>query len=196
MTVYTMPPNDRSSKRRRRQRGQELIEFSLVLVPMLALIFIFMDIAWGVYIKATMEHAVRVGCRYAITNAIPDPYLPDLCSGMTSITACVGDHVIFAAGGVLDDAVVVPQGGTCSSETCIVVQYFSPTGAPAAGQLNQGGNIVEVTVTGYRKGSDGNDTLGTPMSTLITPFLANSSKWYTTASSADTMSGVLVYKNP
>jgi TadE-like protein len=182
----------RPSERRRRQRGQELVEFSLVLVPMFALTFIFMDIAWGIYNKAAIEAAVRTGCRYGITNHIPDPYQPSLCGSSSTITDCIGQHVINAAPGILANASIVPQGSTCSASKCITVQYFAPSGVAATGQLNQGGNIIEVQVTGYNNGS----VSGMPMSTLITPFIAQNSTWYTSATSVDTMSSVLTYPNP
>ena len=181
-------PIKRPNQRRRRQRGQELLEFSLVLVPMFALTFVFMDIAWGIYNKAAIEAAVRVGCRYGITNHIPDPYQPSLCGSSSTITDCVGQHVINAAPGVLSGASIVPQGSACSATKCITVQYFAPSGVAATGQLNEGGNIIEVQVTGISGGM--------PMSTLVTPFIAPNSTWHTTATSADTMSSVLVYPNP
>ena len=181
----------RPNERRRHQRGQELIEFSLVLVPMFAMTFVFMDIAWGIYNKVAIEQAVRVGCRYGITNHIPDPYQPSLCGSSSTLTDCIGQHVINAAPGVLQNATIVPQGSTCSTAKCITVQYFAPSGVAAAGQLNQGGNIIEVQVTGF-----GGPVAGMPMSTLITPFIAANSTWYTTATSADTMSSVLTYPNP
>ena len=199
MTSHSELPSKRPG-RRRRQRGQALIEMSLVIIPMLAIIFIFMDIAWGLYLKATMEHAVRVGCRYGITNSLTDPYQPSLCGGSTTMTDCIGQHVISAANGLLDPATVSvpPQGAgqTCSAAACVLVQYFSQTGAPAAGQLNQGGNIIEVTITGFRKDASNNPITGFQISTLVAPFIAPNSTWYTSASSADTLSSVLSYPNP
>ncbi len=187
----------RPNERRRRQRGQELLEFSLVLVPMFALTFVFMDIAWGLYNKAAIEAAVRVGCRYGITNHIPDPYQPSLCGSSPTLTDCIGQHVIHSAPGVLSGATIVPQGSTCGSAKCVVVSYFAPSGVLATGLLNQGGNIIQVQVTGFGgKDGSGHPVAGMPMSTLITPFIAPSSTWYTAATSVDTLSSVLTYPAP
>src|SRR5271169_778686 len=54
--------------RQKCRRGVELIEFTLVLLPMLAFIFLLLDLGWGIYKRATLQFAVREGCRYAVTN--------------------------------------------------------------------------------------------------------------------------------
>src|SRR5580698_155596 len=49
------------------RRGAELIEFTLVLLPMLAMLFVLLDFAWIVFAQATMVRAVRVAVRTGIT---------------------------------------------------------------------------------------------------------------------------------
>ncbi len=50
------------SPRNRRRTGNALLESVVTLLPTFALIFAFIDFGW-----ATLQEAVRKGCRYAIT---------------------------------------------------------------------------------------------------------------------------------
>jgi Flp pilus assembly protein TadG len=45
-----------------------MLEFTLVLLPFLALLFLLLDIAWAVYTRSTLQYAVAQGVRYAITS--------------------------------------------------------------------------------------------------------------------------------
>ena len=49
----------------KKRRGVELIEFTLVLLPLLGFIFLVLDLGWAIYKRATLQFAVREGCRYA-----------------------------------------------------------------------------------------------------------------------------------
>ena len=57
-----------STLRRYRQRGSEILEFTLVLLPMLGFLFVLLDIAWAVYSRSTLQYAVAQGVRYAVTS--------------------------------------------------------------------------------------------------------------------------------
>ena len=52
---------------RDRRRGAELVEFTLVLLPLLAMLFVFLDFAWIIFAQATVVRAVRVAVRTGIT---------------------------------------------------------------------------------------------------------------------------------
>ena len=54
--------------RKRKQRGSEMLEFTLVLLPMLMFLFLILDIAWAVYSRATLQYAVAQRVRYAVTS--------------------------------------------------------------------------------------------------------------------------------
>jgi Flp pilus assembly protein TadG len=54
--------------RRHRQKGSEILEMTLVLLPALMFLFLILDVAWAVYTKATLQYAVAQGVRYAITS--------------------------------------------------------------------------------------------------------------------------------
>ena len=62
--------NDRARPRKRRQRGSEMIEFSLVLLPFLGFTFLILNIAYAVYSRSTLQNAVAQGCRYAVTSQV------------------------------------------------------------------------------------------------------------------------------
>jgi Flp pilus assembly protein TadG len=55
-------------EKRQRKRGSETLEFGLVLLPMLGFVFLILDLSWAVFARATLQFAVREGCRYAITG--------------------------------------------------------------------------------------------------------------------------------
>ncbi len=55
------------SLRTRRRRGAEMLEFTLTLLPMLAMIFVLLDVAWAVFVKSTLQYAVRAGVRREVT---------------------------------------------------------------------------------------------------------------------------------
>lgn len=60
--------NIRSCKRKKSRKGSELLEFTLVLLPMLGFLFLILDIAWAVYSRSTLQYAVAQGVRWAVTS--------------------------------------------------------------------------------------------------------------------------------
>ncbi len=64
-----MPTGSSTAERRKlRTRGATLVEASLVLLFFMGLLFLLIDLSWGLLAKATLQHAVRSGVRYAVTN--------------------------------------------------------------------------------------------------------------------------------
>lgn len=57
-----------SGLRRRKRRGSEPLELTLVLLPFLGFTFLILDVAWAVYSRATLQYAVAQGVRYAVTS--------------------------------------------------------------------------------------------------------------------------------
>ncbi len=45
-----------------------MLEFTLVLLPFLGFTFLILNVAWAVYTRATLQHAVLQGVRYAVTS--------------------------------------------------------------------------------------------------------------------------------
>ncbi len=188
-------PNSRLGPRRRgRRRGQELLEFCFIITPLFGLLFVELDITWGVYVKATMEQACRVGARYGITNAVPDPNHPELCSAGMTLTDCVKEHVQWAAGAAAGTSGALSGGllgGSTAFSSWIKVEYFQASGgvlsAVTGAGANAGGNVLMVSINNY------------PLTTLVTPYIVAPSNtptgtyWVT---SADTLSSVLVPPSP
>lgn len=132
----------------------ELIEFALVLLPMMAFIFLLLDIGWAVYKRSTLQFAVREGCRYAITNQVQgalklsgNPY------GMVDSVKYVVQH---SAMGFLGSQPTDP------GYALIQVRFYNPSGTFSTLAMptgcsdtttvppNWAGNLVEVSVENYQ----------------------------------------------
>ena len=59
---------NRPGLRKQKQRGSEMLEFTLVILPMLGFVFLILNIAWAVYSRSTLQYAVAQGLRYAVTS--------------------------------------------------------------------------------------------------------------------------------
>ena len=62
------PEKNRSRLRKQKQRGSEMVEFTLVMLPMLMFLFLTLNVAWAVYSRATLQYAVAQGVRFAVTS--------------------------------------------------------------------------------------------------------------------------------
>jgi Flp pilus assembly protein TadG len=131
-------------KRRQRQKGAEMLEFTLSFLPMLIMIFVLLDVAWAVFSKATLQYAVRSGVRKGITVTGTQATAAGSC-----LTAIVKSTVQSNSLGLLRGT-----GGLAK----IKVNYFQP---PAPGSTaaatdvstqsngNQPLNIMQVSVQGF-----------------------------------------------
>ena len=140
------PQTARKSGRRPRafrSRGAEPLEFTLVLLPMLAMVTVLLDTSWAVYAKSTLQRAVRIGVRTGIT----------LTASQMATGACLTDTVKSA---VQANSMGLLHGS--SGLALIQVHYFEPpavntTGAvtdvSAASDGDQPGNIMQVSVQGF-----------------------------------------------
>ena len=114
----------------KRERGAELVEFSLVMIPLFGILFLVIDLSWMLFARATLQYAVREGVRYAVTG--------QTLSGMgqdASIRTVVQQNSM----GIL-------AGSTGASK--IAITYLDPNANFAATSSNAGGNVVQVSVTG------------------------------------------------
>ena len=134
-----------SGRRRRasRSRGAEPLEFTLVLLPMLAMVTVLLDTSWAVYAKSTLQRAVRIGVRTGIT----------LTASQMATGACLTDTVKST---VQANAMGLLHGS--SGLALIKVHYFEPpavnstsaaTDVSADADGDQSGNIMQVSVEGY-----------------------------------------------
>ncbi|MEJ5366718.1 MAG: TadE/TadG family type IV pilus assembly protein [Bryobacteraceae bacterium] len=114
--------------RGRQQRGNTTVESALILLPLLALTYAFIDHGLVVFLQSTFQHAVREGVRYAVTYQ--------------------------TIGGLGHDAsirqVVVNQsmGFLRGREDAVKIRYFDPSTFQEVPD-NVPGNIVEVSIEGY-----------------------------------------------
>lgn len=87
--------------KRRRERGQAMVEFALILPVLLALLCGIIDFGWLYYNQLTLTNAAREGARYAVIHYDPSTtwredaqsrMLADMV-GVDSATAIVSDPV-------------------------------------------------------------------------------------------------------
>jgi Flp pilus assembly protein TadG len=140
------PQTARKSGRRPRafrSRGAEPLEFTLVLLPMLAMVTVLLDTSWAVYAKSTLQRAVRLGVRTGIT----------LTASQMATGACLTDTVKST---VQANSMGLLHGS--SGLALIKVHYFQPpavnsasaaTDVSANSDGDQPGNIMQVSVQGF-----------------------------------------------
>jgi hypothetical protein len=138
-TEFEALQKKKRSPRAARRRGQELIEFTFIMLPMFAMLFVYLDICYWIWVKATLQQAVRLGARYGVTNQAAGP------GENPCITPRIKSRVVWASGGLLRGAHAADQ---------VEVKYLEPPDAAnpdivdvsTASDGNRGGNIVEVSV--------------------------------------------------
>ena len=122
-----------SNRRRSRQKGNAFIEAAFVLVPLFALIFGIVDFGLAIFLKSTLQHAVREGVRYAVTYQTGDGMGHD-----DSIRSAVQDNAMGFLSG--EDALDL-----------VTIRYYDPlTLLEVPG--NDPGNLIEVSVENYSWG--------------------------------------------
>ena len=106
---------------------------AFVLLPLIAMVFLILDMAWAFFVRATLQNAVREGVRYAVTSQ--------------TMTGLGQDASIKSV--VQQNAMGLLSGSTGAS--LISIQYYlANTLAPVSGaNSNAGGNIVQISVQGY-----------------------------------------------
>lgn len=122
-----------------KQRGSAMIESTLVLVFLIAILFVIIDLSWAQFAKVTMQHAVRAGVRYAMTSQTGTDANGNQLGQVASIQQTVQTEAM----------------GFLSSPSQVTVQFFTPgTNPPAAcpastAGCNGGGNLVVVSVQNF-----------------------------------------------
>jgi hypothetical protein len=134
---------DLKKRKQPRRRGNAMLEAALIFLPLFALIFAIVDFGFAMFLRSTFQHAVREGCRYAVTSQ----------TSPGGHDAAIGAVVKYNALGFLNSAPVGSgHGGGSGCKICI--RYFDAgTGnevVPAAGVFsNAPGNIVQVSIENY-----------------------------------------------
>ncbi len=125
------------------RRGAELIEFTLVLLPFFAMLFVLLDFAWIVFAQATVLRAVRVAVRSGIT----------LTASQMGTGACLTDTVK----GIVQQNGLGFLTGTAGLAYIKVNYYLPPapgvtaaaTNVSTLSSGNAAGNIMQISVNNY-----------------------------------------------
>jgi Flp pilus assembly protein TadG len=124
------------------QSGSSTVEFSLVLLPLLALVFMSMDVAWIIFGWACIQEGAREGARYAVTGS------GQAEAGLDSAIQSVVERYSFGF----------------AKASNISVDYYPPAGYSSSGPppsidgtaaATDVGNVVRVTVQGVTIGTFG-----------------------------------------
>lgn len=114
--------------RKSRESGSQVVEATFVIIPLLLMTFMMLDLSMVIFLRTTMQEAVREGDRYAITGQNTTGPCQD-----DSIKAVVKLHAL---------------GFLKSQSSVIHVQFVNPN---TGGQgTNAYGNIVNVKIEGYK----------------------------------------------
>jgi Flp pilus assembly protein TadG len=110
------------------EKGSEIIEFGLVIVPLLAFVLLIADIAWVLFAQSSLQYAASEGVRYAVTS--------QTMTGMGQ-DASIRTVVISHGFGFVTNA----------TSSNIAINYYNPS-TLAATNSNAGGNVVEIVIGG------------------------------------------------
>ena len=116
-----------------------MVEATLVLLFLIAIVFVIVDLSWAQFAKVTLQHAVRAGVRYAMTSQTGTDSKGKQLGQVASIQQTVQNEAM----------------GFLSSPSQVTVQFFTPGTNPpvacpaATAGCNGGGNLVVVSVQNY-----------------------------------------------
>jgi Flp pilus assembly protein TadG len=196
------------SPRRKRQRGNTILDSALCFLPMMAMFFGIIDVCYAVSIQSLFSQAVRAGSRFAITYSAN--YNGAACASQAAcIAQVVQDNAVGFLAGTKANSIVVNyyisnnlttpvmtcNAGTCTAGTPVLpytytVATTTGTTSVTINYPNQPGNVVEVSIptypllwmvpiTGFSAGSQ------------VTDFSGNKGLGLTlSASSADVLGGL------
>lgn len=166
------------SPRRRKQRGNTMLESALCFLPMMAMFFGIIDVCYAVSIQSLLSQAVRAGSRWAVTYQ--STYNGNACASQSAcIAQVVQDNAVgFLAGNKSNYVRVnyyitgpLPSGSSglttpimsCNAGTCtaaatpsLAAPGYSYNVTTNSGNTtvtikyaNQPGNVVEVSIPSF-----------------------------------------------
>ena len=134
------------------RRGAEMMEFTLALLPLLIMVFVLIDAAWGIFVKSTLAFAVRSGVRYGITVTGTQAKTAGPGGTASDLTTMVKKNVQASANGLLGKL------QTDDGWTHIKVHYLQPPAANSGAAIldvcaqangNAPLNIMQVSIQGF-----------------------------------------------
>lgn len=124
----------------RAQRGAAAVEFAILIVPLLLMLFGVTEYGRAIYQYNTLVKSVRDASRYLSAVAPGNGHAVAKCLAIYGTTNCTGSPV------VKDLAAQVQSGKAriviCDAGNCPSTHNSQPTGSGTA-------NLVTVTITGY-----------------------------------------------
>lgn len=130
--------------RRKRQSGAEVLEFTFCLLPMMIMILVLMDVGWAIFVKSTLQYAVRAGVRYGIT--VTGTQATAAGSNLTAmVKSTVQRNALGLLGGSTGLAKIKvyylkpPDPGTTGPATDVSTQTYG----------NEPGNIMQVCIQNF-----------------------------------------------
>jgi len=164
--------------RRARQKGQELIEFTLMVFVVLGFIYMIIDVAWMVFTRATLQYAVREASRYAVANGSDNVANPQ---NVNTETANIQSVVQTNSMGFVSATTPLCT-NPVTTTPCVNINWYQPTAlntpltSASGSAYNASPNVVEVDVVSF------------PQKPLLGIFIENSIHTFTfNAASADVM---------
>ena len=142
--------NSNTFRRARNQRGANIVESALIFLPLFALIFMIADVSMVVFLRGTLQNAVREGVRFAITYSTS--YQGSPCATQS---ACIKQVMQANSMGFLTGAnssyINIKYYAPCALSTPLTGSTVCNTPPPPTNInfINQPGNVVEVSVTNY-----------------------------------------------
>jgi hypothetical protein len=158
--------NGKAGYGRQTRKGDACLELAFIFLPLFAVLFAFVDFSMPIFLRSTLQSAVRAGVRYAVTYRTSAGLGQD-----DSIRRIVQQNAL----GLIDG----PAGAAA-----ITINYYTPTDladALTGADGNAPGNVVEVSVSNYSW------SWIAPLSAGFNPGLYAGSPLLITVSSADRM---------
>ena len=122
---------------KRRQRGVAAVEFALLIIPMLLMVFGITEFGRAMYQYNTLVKATRDATRYLSTQA------PGSGVGTAQCLAVYGNKTCGAAGEELVPGLTTGMVTVCDANSCPGTHSSVATGAGVV-------NLVTVTIQGYQ----------------------------------------------
>lgn len=129
-----------------KQRGAVAVEFALLVIPMLVMVFGITEFGRAMYQYNTLVKLTRDATRYLTTQAAGVGITTAKCYAVYGNSGCTGAALLPG----LTTAMVTE----CDSISCPGTHLAVPTGDGAV-------NLVTVTISGYQFQSSVNFTIGT-----------------------------------
>jgi Flp pilus assembly protein TadG len=131
------------------RRGNSLIEFTLVGIPMVFVLISIVEMSRGMWMYHTLAYAVKEGTRYAAVHGINCQTSPNTCTiGVSDVVAKIKDSGIGLLPGDLNVTLTTQSGAqvVCSpiSASCLANNSQWP---PSSNGDNQVGKQITITAT-------------------------------------------------